>query len=169
MEPKDFRQRRPDGNGGWIKNLKGVERVLYHLPSLLAADPSQPIFIVEGEKDVDRLTGLGLTATCNSGGAGKWRDEYSDALRNRNVVIFPDNDDAGREHAVAVACSLLGIAASIKVVAPPEVGPKGDISDWLRTDGTASDVLAMTEETPEWEPAKDADAHDHGEQIESNP
>ena len=31
FEPKDFRQRRPNGKGGWIWNLKGTERVLYHL------------------------------------------------------------------------------------------------------------------------------------------
>ena len=58
LEPKDFRQRRPDGNGGWAWNLKDVRRVLYRLPALSAADPSEPAFIVEGEKDADRLAGL---------------------------------------------------------------------------------------------------------------
>jgi len=46
-EPKTFKQRRPDGNGEWIWDLKGVETVLYRLPNVLK---SQKILIVEGEK-----------------------------------------------------------------------------------------------------------------------
>jgi putative DNA primase/helicase len=69
--PKGFFQRRPDGKGGFANGLGDVRRVLYHLPELLKADRQQPVFIPEGEKDVDALRGLGLIATCNSGGAGK--------------------------------------------------------------------------------------------------
>lgn len=75
---KDFRQRRPDGSGGWIWKLDGVRRVLYHLPDLTG---KEAIFVVEGEKDADRLRSIGLPATTNAGGAGKWRDEYPRALR----------------------------------------------------------------------------------------
>ena len=64
-EPKDFSQRRPDGKGGWKWDLQGVRRVLYRLPELMAADPSRPVFIVEGEKDADRLWDEGLVATTN--------------------------------------------------------------------------------------------------------
>jgi hypothetical protein len=94
-----FTQRRPDGNGGWHWNIKGVRRVLYRLPQLLAAPSADPVFFAEGEKDVDRLRGLGLIATCNPGGAGKWRDEFGAPLRGRLVVILPDNDEAGDRHA----------------------------------------------------------------------
>ena len=75
-EPKDFRQRRPDPQhpGKWIWNMDGVDRVPYRLPELLEAEVAA---VVEGEKDCDRLRTLGLTATCNSGGAGKWRKEYN--------------------------------------------------------------------------------------------
>lgn len=52
FEPKDFLQRRPDGNNQWIWNLTGTRRVLYHLPQLCMADT---VYIVEGEKDADRL------------------------------------------------------------------------------------------------------------------
>src|SRR5262245_1134355 len=69
--PKGFSQRRPDGNGGYIYNLQGVQRVLYRLPELLAADLNEPVFLVEGEKDVDRLRAGGLVATCSPMGAGK--------------------------------------------------------------------------------------------------
>src|SRR5215216_5447667 len=56
--PKDFRQRKPDGKGGWDWKLNGVRRVPYRLPELLAADLLMPVFIVEGEKDADRLLSL---------------------------------------------------------------------------------------------------------------
>src|SRR5262249_44233575 len=72
-EPKSFSQRRPNGEGGFIHDLAGVRRVLYRLPDLLRSATEQPIFICEGEKDADALALLGLVATTNSGGAGKWR------------------------------------------------------------------------------------------------
>ena len=68
---KDFKQRQPDGNGAWIWNLKGVRRVLYRLSELIASDPDATIWIPEGEKDVDRLRSLGLTATCQP--HGRWQ------------------------------------------------------------------------------------------------
>lgn len=117
-EPKDFRQRRPDGNGGWIWNIKGVRRVLYRLPELLASDPDETVWIVEGEKDVESLRALGLIATCNVFGAskanhnggGKWRSEYNEYFRGRRVVIIPDNDESGQKHACNIATHLQGIA-----------------------------------------------------------
>lgn len=62
LDPKDFRQRRPDGKS-WIWNLNGTRRVLYRLPELLATTGN--VYVVEGEKDADRLTSLGLAATTN--------------------------------------------------------------------------------------------------------
>ena len=113
---KDFRQFRPDGHGGWIANTNGVKKPLYRLPDLLAADPARTVFIAEGEKDCESLRKLGLVATTNCGGAGKWKREYSEALRGRRCAILPDNDGPGRAHAEQVAKSLAGLAASVKVV-----------------------------------------------------
>lgn len=70
FDPKDFKQRRPDDNGGWIWNMKGTRRVLYRLPDVLKAGS---ICIAEGEKDADNLRTLGFTATTNPLGAKKWR------------------------------------------------------------------------------------------------
>ncbi len=67
----------------------------------MAADPNEPVFIVEGEKDADTLASLGLVATTNPGGAGKWRREYNGYLASRKVIILPDNDEAGENHADA--------------------------------------------------------------------
>ncbi len=115
-DPKGFRQKRPNAEGGWIYNLDGIRRVPYRLPDLVAADPAAPILVVEGEKDVDALRQRGFVATCNPEGAGKWRDAYAAWFRGRHVVILPDDDERGRRHADQVARSLHAVAASVKVV-----------------------------------------------------
>ncbi len=145
-EPKDFSQRRPDGKGGWIYNLKDVRRVLYRLPKLLSAPPDEPVFIVEGEKDVHSLEGLGFTATSAPMGARKWREEYSEVLTGRQVVILPDNDEDGRAHASQVRASLLGKACSVLMVDLPGLPEKGDVSDWIKSGGDRDALLRLIEE-----------------------
>jgi putative DNA primase/helicase len=156
-EPKDFRQRRPDGRGGWYYNLDGVRRVLYRLPELIASAPAALVFVAEGEKDVERLRALGLAATCNPQGAGKWREEYGEALRGRSVVILPDNDRPGEEHAEQVAVALYRVAQSVKVLRLPNLPPKGDVSDWLDAGGAADHLLEMAEACPAWHPTTEAE------------
>jgi hypothetical protein len=169
MEPKDFRQRRPDGKGGWIWNMEGVGRVLYWLPEVLKSDG---VMIVEGEKDVENLRALGFTATTNAGGAGKWLPSYSDTLAGKKVFIFPDNDEAGRKHAENVAWSLYGNAASIKVIEIPGLPNKGDVSDFIAGIGDPETVgerlCIMAEGAAEYEPAKEeAENLRAGQQQES--
>lgn len=147
---KQFLQGRPNGAGGWVWNLKGVPRVLYRLAELLAA-PDATIYVAEGEKDADRLAREGLVATTNSGGAGKWRKEYAQALQGRDVVILPDNDDAGRKHGQQVARSLHGVARSVKVVDLPGLPEKGDVSDWLAAGHTVEELKAIVEAAPVWQ------------------
>ena len=121
FEPKDFRQRRPDGNGRWSWKLGGVERVLYRLPAVVeAVEAERRVFVVEGEKDVHALEAVGEVATCNPGGAGKWRPEYGKALAGAEVVVVADRDAPGRKHAETVRKSLKGVAADAVVVEPAE-------------------------------------------------
>jgi 5S rRNA maturation endonuclease (ribonuclease M5) len=103
--PRKFSQRRPDGNGGWIWKLDRTRRVLYRLPDVIdAVANGQPIYIVEGEKDADAGARAGICATTNLMGAGKWRREYSETLRDApRIVIVADNDETGRKHAEQVA------------------------------------------------------------------
>jgi putative DNA primase/helicase len=144
MEPKRFWQQRPDGNEGWIKDLKGAHLVLYRLPELLKRG-AEIVYICEGEKDVETLESYGLLATCNPMGAGKWRPEYSETLRDRVVVILPDNDDPGRKDAAAKAASLLGVAASVRIVELPGLPAKGDVTDWWKAGGTLEKLRELTE------------------------
>ena len=140
-EPKTFRQRRPEGSG-WSWSVKGVRVLPYRLPALLA-DPAATVFLVEGEKDADRLAALGLVATCNAGGAGKWKKEHSEFLRSRRVVVLPDNDEAGEKHAQQVERSLRGIAAEVRTLVLPGLPDKGDVSDWLDAGGTLEELLVL--------------------------
>lgn len=103
--PKDFRQRRPDGKGGWNYTLGDVRRVLYRLLEVrLDVSKGKTVFIAEGEKDCDRLNSLGLCATTNAMGASaKWIEDYCLPLKGANVVLLPDNDLPGVKHMDAVA------------------------------------------------------------------
>ncbi|MFN8547762.1 MAG: hypothetical protein U0527_07255 [Candidatus Eisenbacteria bacterium] len=130
-------------------NLQGVQCVLYRLGDLLA-EPEAWVYLVEGEKDADNLHRLGLVATTNPMGAGKWRNDYNESLRGRHVVILPDNDEPGETHARDVARRLSGIAASVRVVELPGLPPKGDVSDWLAAGGNRQALEALAASTPEW-------------------
>jgi Protein of unknown function (DUF3987) len=157
FEPKDFRQRRPDGGGGWIWSLGETRRVLYRLPEVIAAvTAGQTVYVVEGEKDCENLRAIGLVATCNPGGVGKWREQYNGSLRGGDIVIIGDNDDAGRKHAEQVAAALAGVAARVRVLDLAQHWPrcpvKGDVSDWLAAGGTVDTLAIMVAALPDWQP-----------------
>jgi putative DNA primase/helicase len=118
MFPKRFWQRRPDGNGDWVKGLGQTRRVLYRLREVLeAVADRRTIFVVEGEKDVDALVAVGEVATCNPMGAGKWRREHAEALSGAaDIVIVADADESGRKHARQVAASLDGQVGRVRIV-----------------------------------------------------
>jgi hypothetical protein len=148
-EPKSFAQEAWKG-GEWISGqgvMDGVRRVLYRLPDLLKADPTEPVFLCEGEKDAERVIANGLVATTNTDGAGKWRPEYSKQLAGRHVVVLPDNDDAGREHARVVAKALDGVAEKVTVLELPGLDKKGDVSDWIGSGGSADALLKLVRDS----------------------
>jgi hypothetical protein len=157
---KSFSQRRPNGRGGWIDNLplEPRDRFLpYRLLELLEAIANgQPVFVLEGEKDTDNGRGkLGITATCNAGGAGKWKPQHAAYLKGADVIVIPDNDDAGRRHAESVAASLAGIAKRVRVFTLSDLPEKGDLSDWIEAGGTAYQLWALVEQAPNWQAPAD--------------
>lgn len=152
-DKKKFFQRMPDGTPG----TGNTRKILYRLPKLIKGiHKGKIVFIPEGEKHVDRLKDLGLCATTNSGGAGKWRPEYSEFLKGARVVILPDNDEPGRNHANQIAASLRGVAKLVKVVDIPGLPEKGDVVDWLDTGGNKKKLLRLVKKTPVWKPTEDA-------------
>lgn len=154
-QPKDFKQRQPDGNGGWLWNLKNVTPVLYRLPQVIKAIADrQTVYICEGEKDANNLSNLGLIATTNSGGAEKWRAEYVEVLANATVIILPDRDAPGQRHAAKVAATLHQKAKSVKVLELPDRDGHQikDTSDWLAAGGTVPELKDLATKTAEWKP-----------------
>jgi 5S rRNA maturation endonuclease (ribonuclease M5) len=152
---KKFAQAQPDGTGGWIWNVKGVERVLYRLPKVLAAvEVGATIYVCEGEKDVHALERAGVTATTNPGGAGKWREEYSRTLAGANVVVIADRDEPGMKHARDVATSLTEQKCTVRIVRAGEAMGK-DAHDHLAAGGSVEDFVPITEDPPASGPTRD--------------
>src|SRR5215471_9060406 len=94
---------------------------------------------------------MGLLATTNPGGAGKWRLEYSKYLTGFDVVLLPDNDDAGRQHAHHVAQCLRDNAASVRIVELGGLPEKGDVSDWIDGGASQSDFETLLDLCPPFE------------------
>jgi len=163
MHPKNFWQRRPDGNGSWIsKNVfKDIQPVLYRLPEIAKANE---VLLVEGEKDADLLASMNFCATTCPMGAKKWRESYNEILRNKDVVLIPDNDQEGREHMAQVGAAIKDVVASLKWLELPDVPSKGDVSDWVLkfTDReTAAEQLAVKIEGADlYEPPRQATLED---------
>ena len=143
---KRFVQRRPGGSGGWIWRLDDVRRVPYRLPDLIAAPLGQVVYVVEGERDVDTLVGLGAVATSSPQGAGKWHLVAAvarEVLAGRDVVIIADADEPGRAHARQVAESLRGVARRVRVIEPPP--PDNDVTDYVAAGHSLEDIAALAD------------------------
>lgn len=153
---KKFPIRRPGPDGEWIWKLEDTRRVLYRLPEVLAAPPDVPVYIGEGEKDVETLRGLGLVATTNPLGANSWQPEFNEAFRGRPVVILPDNDEAGQKHAQDVARGVYPLAASTRILNLPGLREKGDVTDWVRQGGVREELERLVGKAPLWDPAAKA-------------
>jgi replicative DNA helicase len=142
----------PGRNGGkksfCFKSVAGLERmhdpVFYNLPAIIK---SKWVIIVEGEKCADKLIEWGLPATTlDSGSSSKWYDSYTELLQDKQVVILPDNDIAGKEYAERVAANL----KKVKIV-ELNVPVKGDIIDWS---GDKQELLKIIKDTPLWSPVR---------------
>ena len=162
-----FPQRHLNGKGNWVWGTKGIRKVLYRLPELLAAlAADNTILVVEGEKDVNAAWRLGLPATCSPGGASelgkqpKWRQEYSETLRGADVLIIPDHDGPGYAHASAAAQMSLGLAKRVRMLKLVEYWPEcpkgGDLSDWFAAGHTREELGDLIANAPVWVPPEEA-------------
>ncbi|WP_158524815.1 DUF3987 domain-containing protein [Microcystis aeruginosa] len=103
---KDFYQQHWDGKQ-WVKGLGEIKREnipIYRYKGVKQAIANgESIFIVEGEGKADLLWSLGLPATCNLAGSGKWRETDSKDLEGASVILCPDRDVPGLKHCEAIA------------------------------------------------------------------
>jgi hypothetical protein len=118
---------------------------LYGLESL--ADPTSPVWVVEGEQKVDALRGLGLVAVTSGSATSADTADWS-PLRGCNCAyIWPDNDESGAKYAQSVAAILRGQGLSVEIVDVASLGlpEKGDVVDWLEAHRAAGagDVHAL--------------------------
>ena len=134
---KDFRQRKPNGQGGSTWNIGCVRQVPYRLPELMEALANDhTVFVVEGEKDVDNLWHRNIPGTTNAMGAGKWNDSLNQFFIGADVVVIADNDPQaknkrtgellyhddggpkfpGQDHAHEVAAELIEVANRVRVL-----------------------------------------------------
>ena len=169
---KDNRPKRPNNNTAFVVNLARKQwRMMSRKPSrenytgdvFCCTVPSGFLIVrrngktmvsgnCEGEKDALNLVRAGWVATCNNGGAGNFKPELVPYFAAKHVAIFPDNDEAGRKHAEAVAGLLASVAASVKVVEMPDLPLKGDVSDFLASGKTGSDLRQLWRDAEEWTP-----------------
>ena len=133
-------------DGKWEWGLEDTKLILYNLPAVNKAIKSgETVFVVEGEKDADLLTKNGLTATTNALGAGKWKESYTNTLIGGNIVLIPDNDLPGKQHAKQIAEGLSGKVNSLKLLELTGLEVKGDVSNWFSQNRNKVELLSLAE------------------------
>jgi hypothetical protein len=141
-------------NGRWAKGKPNGPKIPYRLPELLTTVSNIPVTICEGEKDADRVATLGLIATTNPEGAGKWTADLNKWFAGKqHVNILEDNEDAGRAHTLKVAGALYGIVPDVRIVPFRELPEHGDVSDWLALGHTLEELIARADVAPKFDGA----------------
>ncbi len=151
---KTFHFEHSDSNGQIVPHTRGCRRVLYRLPEILKAiAEGKRIYLVEGEKDADNLHSLGLVATTSSESL-KWLDEFTEFLKDADVVILYDMDETGLKRKELLCKHLVNKVKRLRVVDLPDLefqkshGP--DVSDWLLRGHTTEELIEFTEKTPDY-------------------
>ena len=122
----------------WKSGLNGMVTPLYNLQQVIASDL---IYLCEGEKDAETLISHNLTATTNNNGATSWAKHWTDQLKNKTVIIIPDNDEAGKKRVQILTKALHGVVKELRVFMPDGVPEKGDITDWVNAGGDPATIL----------------------------
>jgi Protein of unknown function (DUF3631) len=156
-KPKDFRQKRPDGNGGWVWNLTGILRVPFRLAKLLEAIRvgNEPVVVGEGEKDVLAAESLGYVATTSAcGAAWTWTEKFVNYFRDaKRIAVFAHADEAGRTAAKQRANLLASVCPDVKIVDFGEKRREGfDLADFIAEGNRRAEVDALVEAAPRFEP-----------------
>lgn len=150
---KSFYWERTNTAGQVVKGLAGCRKILYRLPELLKGISEEKIvFLVEGEKDVDRLYLGGCIATTTTE-ALFWKDEYDGIFSLADVVILYDADKTGHQRRDLLCMNLFGKVKRLRVVDLPGIeyseSHGKDVSDWLAAGNTISQLLKIIENTPD--------------------
>lgn len=159
---KSFYYRRPDGAGGWTSGLGDCRRIPYRLPQLMAATAAgEPVGIAEGEKDVDALERVGLTATSSTAMCPEELAHYVKGASK--IYLFYDADRTGRVLRDGLVASLRQSNIVVTVVDLPGAKARDDgydLSDYLQAGHTGDDVRALlaASDREQYPPAADGAA-----------
>ncbi|WP_298809555.1 AAA family ATPase [uncultured Sphingomonas sp.] len=135
---KSYRFEHPDGRGGWKAKRGNAAQVPYRLPDIVAAEHAAILYMAEGEKQADKLASWGFLATSSK----DWRSfEFSGYVKDRTVVILPDNDEEGARIAESAREAVERAEGRAIILTLPDLPAKGDIMDWS---GGADDLRRLT-------------------------
>ena len=111
-----------------------------------AIKEGKPIFIPEGEKDVDTLTKQGYTAF-TYGGVNDWQVDFTELVKGADVVILADNDEPGINVANTILQDVQAVVKSAKIIVPMPDIPKADITDYFEAGHSKQEFEQMINNT----------------------
>lgn len=125
------------------RNKKEFNAIFGSVPKIKEAiERNEPIFIPEGEKDVNTLVKKGYTAF-SCGGANDWNKNVSELCNGAEVIILADNDAPGEKLAATIEKDLKGISKSVKIIVPMPDVPKADITDYFEVGHTVQEFECL--------------------------
>jgi hypothetical protein len=141
---KTYKTLRIMADGSRVGKLGDCRIVPYRLTEVQqAVTAGKVVYIAEGEKAVDALCSLGVTATTSHAGAGGWNPDLNQYFSGANVVVVPDNDTAGWGYAAKIVESLLPVVKSIRVLDLPHLSHKEDAFEWVNKYAQDRSTLAQ--------------------------
>jgi hypothetical protein len=141
---KTYKTLRIMADGSRVGKLGDCRIVPYRLTEVQqAVTNGKVVYIAEGEKAVDALCSLGVTATTSHAGAGGWNADLNQYFSGANVVVVPDNDTAGWGYAAKIVESLLPVVKSIRVLDLPHLSHKEDAFEWVNKYAQDRSTLAQ--------------------------
>lgn len=126
------------------KSLKAIYGSVQALNK--AISDSKPIFIVEGEKDVDTLMKQGYIAF-TYGGVNDWQADFAELVEGADVVILADNDEPGKAVANTILRDIQSVVKSAKIIIPMPDIPKADITDYFEAGHSKQEFEQMINNT----------------------
>ncbi|MCL5071547.1 MAG: phage/plasmid primase, P4 family, partial [Actinobacteria bacterium] len=136
-------------DGKWVSGATKINKILYRLPELISSNINEPVFFVEGEKDVENVRKLGFIATTFHPTLD-WPDEYNKYFINRKVIFPPDNDDQGRIFSSNIAKRVSKVTSVVKWLKLPGLKESEDVSDWIERGGSAEELKKLAESAPDF-------------------
>src|SRR5262249_30751613 len=134
---------------------------LYNLPALLAAGEGRTVFVTEGEPACTALEeALHLCAVATYGADVIPSDEELTRLKGYDVVLWPDHDEPGHHHMLAIAARLGALSIGARWLHWPDAPAHGDAADFVVIGGTAERLATLVSDVPKDDELCNAEAAD---------